>query len=264
MHEQEALKVGFIFEGAADEETIPVLVAQLISRSIELVSVTKQSSGWNDFRRPAPRDLRAGRRGPKWGMLRSYVKSLLIDEVQAIVIVADRDRDHSLGHGRTIAHKRWCILGENLPFDERPRLRLIDRTAAEAQVSRGQQCDACNLAPICFPDCVSDTYEADTVPVIIGIAKEMLEAWLLAQPEVVETVLWESLCEDDRSRCEDPESIPDPKKEIIRRYNGGGDLSQQQARCIAENPDFSAQAIRPICGSFERLAQDVGILVLIP
>ena len=261
MHEQELLKIGFIFEGPADEETIPVLVAQLLEQPIELVGLTKESSGWNDFRRPSPMDLRAGRRGPKWGMLRSYVKLLLIDQAEAVIIVVDRDSDDDFGHNDPFPHKRWCILGMNLPFEERPQLRLIDRARLDTEDLRGQLCRERSLAPDCFPDCLTDAYEAGTVPVIIGIAREMLDGWLLAQPHVVETVLWERLSEEDRMRCEDPESIRHPKKEITRRYNGGGDLSRQQAEDIAQHPDFSADAIRDVCRSFEHFTQDVHVLL---
>lgn len=264
MHDQDPLKVGYIFEGPGDRETIPVLVAQLLGRPIELIPLTKESSGWNDFRRPSPRDLRAGRQGPKWGMLKSYVKSLLIDEAKAVIIVADHDSDDDIGHDDPFPHKRWCSVGKNLPFEERPQLRLIDCAELETEDSRAQLCSECDLVPGCLPDCLADAYETGTVPVIVGIAKQMLEAWLLAQPDVVETVLWERLSDEDRERCEDPEAIPHPKKEIIRRYNGGGDLSQLQAERIGRNPVFSAQVIRAICESFERFVQDVTVLLPIP
>jgi hypothetical protein len=197
-------------------------------------------------------------------MLKSYVKLLLIDEAKAVIIVVDHDSDDDIGHDEPFPHKRWCLVGKNLPLDERPQLRLVDCAELDTEDLRGPLCNECSLAPDCFPDCLTDAYEASTVPVIIGIARQMLEAWLLAQPEVVETVLWDHLSDEDRKRCEDPESIRHPKKEIIRRYNGGGDLSQRQAERISQNPDFSAEAIRDACQSFERFAQDVYVLLEMP
>jgi hypothetical protein len=96
--------------------------------------------------------------------------------------------------------------------------------------------------------------DEDTIPVIIGIA-------VLAQPDVLESVLWDPLSPQDRARCGDPESIPHPKNEIVRRYNGGDDLSRQQAQEIAEHLDFQAIVIEQTCPSFARFAQDIRVLI---
>lgn len=264
MNQRQPLRIGYIFEGPTDKETIPDLVAQLLGQPIHVIPLRKQSSGWYDFRRPRPKDLRAGRHSPRWGMLKSYVESLLIKDAEAIVIVADQDEDDDIGHQDPFPHKRWCILGKNLPFVQKPQLRLIDRAELETSESRAELCDNCDLGPDCFPDCVAHDCDPGTVPVIVGIAKQMLEAWLLAQPDVVEAVLWEPLSNEDRKRCEDPESIRHPKKEVIRPYNGGVDLSQRQAELIGQNLDFSAEAIRDACQSFERFAQDVHVLLEMP
>ncbi len=278
MNQQEPLKVGYIFEGPTDKGTIPQLVTQVLGRPVEVIPLDKESPGLSDFRRPSPQDIRAGRRGPKWGRFKSYVKALLIKEAKVIVVVVDHDRDEDIGHAEPLPHKRWCILGQNLPFDEKSKLRLVDTAPPsdeadevdevddadeETPERRAPLCHARNLGPACFPDCVVEIYEAGTVPVVIGIAKQMLEAWLLAQPDVVVSVLWEPLSEEDRLRCETPETIPHPKNEIIHRYNGGGDLSRQQAEHIGGHPDFSAAVIEARCPSFARFAEDIRILLVV-
>lgn len=96
---------------------------------------------------------------------------------------------------------------------------------------------------------------------IIGIAVQMLEAWLLAQPHIVDSVLWDPpLSPEERTRCTEPEQICHPKNEIIRRHNGGSDLSQKQARQIGEHEDFSPEPIAERCPGFARFAQDVSVL----
>jgi hypothetical protein len=262
MNRRQPLRIGYIFEGPTDKRTIPELVKQLLERPVTMIPLRKMSSGWEDFRRPSPQDIRAGRRSPRWGMFKSYIEALLIEGAEAIVIVADHDADEDIGHQEPFPHKRWCMLGRNLPFDEKPDLRLVDtapqpgETETEPAQQRASLCEARGLGPDCFPDCVVDAYEEEAVPVIIGIAKQMLEAWLLAQPEVVEAVLWDPLSEE-------PEEIPHPKNEIIHRYNGGGDLSRQQAEHIGEHPDFSAAVIEARCPSFARFAEDVRILLVV-
>jgi hypothetical protein len=269
MNRRPPLRIGYIFEGPTDERTIPELVKQLLERPVTMIPLRKMSSGWEDFRRPSPQDLRAGRQSPRWGMFKSYVKALLIEGAEVIVIVADHDADEDIGHQELFPHKRWCMLGRNLPFNERPDLRLVDtapqpdEAGAEPAQQRVPLCEARGLGMDCFPDCVVAAYEDGIVPVIIGIARQMLEAWLLAQPEVVEAVLWEPLSDEDRARCEEPEKIPHPKNEIIRRYNGGGDLSGQQAEDIGGHPEFSAAVIEARCPSFARFAEDVRILLVV-
>ncbi len=199
---QQPLKIGCIFEGPTDRHVIPVLVSQLLKQPIELIPLRKTSSGWHDFKRPSPQDLRAGRRRPRWGMFQSYVKSLVIAGAEVIVVVADHDADEDIGHAEPFPHKRWCMLGQHVPFDTQPHLCLIDAAR------RAVMCQDHRLGPPCFPDCVTDVYKPDQLLVIIGIAKQMLEAWLLAQPDVVETVLWARLSAQDRARCQTPEAIP--------------------------------------------------------
>jgi hypothetical protein len=205
-------------------------------------------------------------------MFKSYVKALLIEEAKVIVVVADHDRDENIGHAEPFPHKRWCMLGQHLPFgeiDEEVELRLIDVVPQdevpdiEAHAYRAPQCESCGLGPACFPDCVVQAYESKTVPVIIGIAKQMLEAWLLAQPDVIASVLWEPLSDEDRARCETPEAIPHPKHEIVHRYNGYEDLSQQQAKRIGEHSEFSAAIIETRCPSFARFTADIRVLLTI-
>lgn len=269
MNQQESLRVGFIFEGPTDEETIPKLVSQVLDRPVEMIFLRKETTGWSDFRRPSRRDIDAGRRAPRWGMFKSYVKALLIEEAKVIVVVADHDGDEEIGHAEPFPHKRWCILGKNLPFDEKVELRLIDTVPkveepdVEVYDYRALQCERCGLGPACFPNCVVQAYEAETVPVIIGIAKQMLEAWLLAQPDVIASVLWQPLSDEDRARCETPEAIPHPKREIVHRYNGYEDLSQQQAKQIGEHSEFSAAIIETRCPSFARFAADIRVLLAI-
>lgn len=270
MNRRAPLRVGYIFEGSTDKATIPELVKQLLGRPVKMIPLRKISSGWGDFRRPSPRDLRAGRRSPRWGMFKSYVKALLIDKAEVIIIVADHDADEDIGHDKPFPYKRWCLLGGNLPFDERPQLRLVDGVhqpeGANMNVAerRAPLCNAYNLGWGCLSDCVEDVYETETVPVIIGIAKQMLEAWLLAQPKVVETVLREPLSEGDRARCAVPEEILHPKNEIIHCYNDDRDLSRSQAEVIGKHPDFSAAVIEKLCPSFARFAEDVHMLFMMP
>ncbi len=270
MNQQEPLKVGYIFEGPTDKGTIPQLVTQVLGRPVEVIPLNKESPGLSDFKRPSPQDIRAGQRSPKWGMFKSYIKALLIDGANVIIVVVDHDDDEDIGHAEPFPHKRWCILGQNLPFDEKSELRLIDTAPPSDEADdeadeepperRAPLCHDCSLGPACFPECVVESYEAGTVPVVIGIAKQMLEAWLLAQPDVVASVLWEPLSEEDRSRCTTPETIYNPKNEIIHRYNGGGDLSEQQAKEIGEHPAFSAAAIEARCPSFARFSADLRVL----
>jgi len=264
MEERHPIRIGFIFEGPTDEATIPVLVGQLLQRPIHIIPLKKLSFGWSDFKRPIPRDLRAGRRGSKWGTFQSYIQALLIEGAEVIIVVADHDNDEDIGQATPLPHKRWCILGQHLPFEIRSDLRLVDRSLSEAASGRAQVCSDCHLGPDCFPQCISEHYQAGTLPVVIGIARQMLEAWLLAQPEIVESVLWEALTEDERARCVMPEAIAHPKNEIIRRHNGGSDLSQSQADEIGRHRTFNAAAIEARCPSFARFAEDVRVLVVMP
>lgn len=255
------LRIGFIFEGPTDEETLPVLVAQLLGHPVQVVPLHKQSSGWDDFRRPSPEELRNGRRGARWGMFRSYVQALLIDGAEAIVVAADHDADEDLGQGTPFPYKRWCILARNLPFDREGALRLIDAAQLEDQEGPAHRSSLCAGRGLDgLSGRVIEAYDQDTVPVIVGIAVQMLEGWLLALPHVVESVLWDRLSDCDRARCVDPEAIHDPKSEIVRRCNGGDDLSRQQARQVAGHADFRAAVIEMRCPSFARFAQDVRAL----
>ena len=269
MEARQPLSVGFIFEGPTDTATIPVLVAQLLRRPVTVIPLTKQSSGWPDFRRPSPRDLRAGRRhGASWGMFKSYIQALLIAGAEVIVVVADHDNDEDIGQVAPLSHKRWCLLARNLPFDalpaDSPALQVIDCSASAAAPGRAQVCHDCHLGPACFPQCISAAYQPEYTPVVIGIAKQMLEAWLLAQPEVIASALWEPLSEEDVVLCETPEAIAHPKNAVVRRYNGGGDLSQNQAETIGQHPAFSAAVIEARCPSFARFAEDIRALVVMP
>jgi len=246
MDNQPPLRIGFIFEGPTDEETIPILVAKLLERPIDAISIDKQAPGFDDFKRPRPEDIRLGRHRPRWGMFRSYVIALLIEGVDAIVVVVDNDRDDP-------AYKRWCLLGRNLPFDGRP-IRLIDVS------DLAQYCEDEHLALNVLEEHLSKAHQDGTIPVIVGIAVQMLEAWLLAQPHIVESVIWESITQDRHAQCSNPEQITHPKKEIIRPHNGGSDLNQKQARQIGEHEDFNPEPIAERCPGFARFAQDVSVL----
>jgi hypothetical protein len=101
------LRVGFIVEGITDEETLPVLVEELLQQPVESVLIRKESGGLGDFKRPRRgRGLDLDRH---WGMLRSYIIALLIEGVDAVVIVVDNDSDAP-------TFKRWCLLAANLPY----------------------------------------------------------------------------------------------------------------------------------------------------
>jgi hypothetical protein len=250
MNDKSPLHIGFIFEGPTDQETIPVLVAKLLQRPIEVTPIEKEAPGFDDFKRPSPEDLRLRRHGPKWGMFKSYVIALLIEGVDAIVVVVDNDCDDP-------PYKRWCLLARNLPSDERP-IRLIDVS------DLAKYCKDIHLALGILEEHLSKAYQEDTIPVIIGVAVQMLEAWLLARPHVVESVLWDPLAPVERTRCIEPEQIRHPKNEIIHRHNGGSDLSQEQARQIGIHPDFTPGPIETACPSFARFAADIHILVDFP
>ncbi len=93
--------------------------------------------------------------------------------------------------------------------------------------------------------------------------KVLLAKWLLAQPHVVEIVLWdEAIPPEKRARCNHPEQITHPKNEMICPHNGGRGLRQEQARKIGEHPDFFPESIEATCPSFARFAQGVRTLVI--
>jgi len=247
MNDISPLRVGFIFEGPTEEETIPILVAKLLQRPVDAIPIPKQAPGFDDFRRPSPEQLRRGRRSPRWGMFKFYITTLLIKEVDAIVVVVDND-----GQEPKYA-KRWCLLSRKLPFDRYP-IRLVDVSDLAGR------CDEIHLALDVFKEHVTQVYQQGTTPVIIGVAVQMLEAWLLAQPHIVQGVLWEPISPKNRARCSNPEQIAHPKNEIIRPHNGGGDLSQRQAEQIGTHLEFAPGPIARACPSFARFARDVHIL----
>ena len=250
MNNTTPLRIGFIFEGATDEETIPVLVAKLLQRPVDSIPVHKQTGGFDDFRRcKQPDDSEsAPELARRWGKFKSYVIALLIKEVDAIIVLVDNDSNDP-------AYKRWCLLGRNLPFDGH-RIQLIDVS------DMAEHCDQVHLTLSIRERHIAQVRQPGTTPVIIGVAVEMLEAWLLAQPHVVESVLWEEIPPEKRAQCNHPEQITHPKNEMIRPHNGGGGLSQKQAREIGEHPDFFPEPIEAVCPSFARFAQ--GVRTLIP
>lgn len=249
METRRPLRIGFIFEGPTDQETIPVLVAKLLNRPVERIPFNKEAPGFDDFRRRRQGDNPNLNRA--WGMLKSYTIALLIQGADAVVIVVDNDREP--------LHKRWCLLGRNLPFEyPQRRIEWVDVSGQAAQ------CSNLYLTLDSLLDRILSTHQAGAVPIVIGVAVQMLEAWLLAQPEVVENVLWDSLSSQDRNRCVTPEAIPHPKNEIIHPHNGGDDLSQGQARQVGEYPGFSPEPIEAACPSFARFAADIRVLATIP
>jgi len=236
------LRIGFILEGVTDQETIPVLVTRLLQRRVDSIPVHKETGGFDDFKRRKRIGNPELRR--TWGTFKSYVIALLIEGVDAIVVVVDNDSDDP-------AYRRWCLLGRNLPFDGYP-IQLVDVSDLAAY------CDQVHLALDILGE--HKVHQENATPVVIGVAVEMLEAWLLAQPHVVESALWERIPPEKRARCNTPEQITHPKNEVIHPHNGGGDLSQEQARQIGEHPDFLPEPIETACPSFARFAEDVRVL----
>lgn len=244
MHDVPALRVGFILEGVTDQETIPVLVAKLIQHPIDSIPIHKETGGFDDFkRRKRVGDPEFKR---SWGIFKSYIIALLIEGVDAIVVVVDNDSDDP-------TYRRWCLLGRSLPFNGYP-IQLVDVS------DLAEHCDQIYLAMGILEERIGKAYQEGSIPVIIGVAVEMLEAWLLAQPHIVESVLWEPIPLERRTQCDNPEQIVHPKKEIIRPNNGGNDLSREQARQIAKHPDFSPGPVETACPSFARFAEDVRVL----
>lgn len=238
------LRIGFILEGVTDQETIPVLVTRLLQRRVDSIPVHKETGGFDDFKRRKRVGNPELRR--TWGTFKSYVIALLIEGVDAIVVVVDNDSDDP-------AYRRWCLLGRNLPFDGYP-IQLVDVSDLAAY------CDQVHLALDILGERIAKVHQENATPVVIGVAVEMLEAWLLAQPHVVESALWERIPPEKRAWCNTPEQITHPKNEVIRPHNGGGDLSQEQARQIGEHPDFCPEPIETACPSFARFAEDVRVL----
>jgi len=180
-------------------------------------------------------------------MFKGYVIALLIEKVDAIIVVVDNDCDHP-------AYRRWCLLGQNLPLNSYP-IRLVDVS------NLAKHCDQIHLALDTLGERIIRVYKEGVIPVIIGVAVEMLEAWLLAQPHVVESVLWEPIPPQERARCAHPEQILHPKNEIIVPHNGGSGLSREQACQIGAHPGFGPDPVEAACPSFARFAQDVRVLI---
>ncbi len=236
-------RIGFIFEGPTDQVTIPTLVEKLLEREIDPIPLQKEADGIDDFRRRKQGGNPTLDRA--WGMFKSYIIALLIQDAHAIIVVVDNDGDQPPG-------RRWCLLGRNLPFDGYA-IQLIDVSDLAAG------CGEMGLALNILAERIATVHREGSVPVIIGVAVEMLEAWLLARPHIVESVLWEPFTDEERTRCAAPEQITHPKK-IIRRHNRGSDLGQAQARQIGLHPEFAPQPIREVCPSFARFADDVRAL----
>lgn len=236
--DDDVLRIGFIFEGSTDEETIPVLVANLLQRPIYPIPVYKEAPGFDGLKRLKKK------KGKAWSVFKGYVIGLLIEEkLDAIIVVVDNDREP--------LYKRWCILGGNLPFEGYP-VRLVDASDWAALCKQAQRQDI----PTGY---ICKSRQAGVVPVVIGVAVEMLEAWLLAQPDVVEGVLWDSpILPERRARCAAPERILNPKDEIICPHNGGSGLSRKQAQRIGQG--LAPGPIEAACPSFARFANDVRIL----
>jgi hypothetical protein len=184
-------------------------------------------------------------------MFKSYVIALLIERADAIVVVVDNDRIEPP------YTKRWWLLGRRLPFEGYP-VRLVDASDVIAQ------CKQAHLELDDLEQYILKVRQEGIVPVIIGVAVQMLEAWLLAQPEVAENVLWEAITPARRALCMSPEQISHPKNEIIHPHNGGSDLTQTQARQIGGHPGFAPEPIEAACPSFARFAADIRILSTLP
>jgi len=76
METRRPLRIGFIFEGPTDQETIPVLVAKLLNRPVERIPFNKEAPGFDDFRRRRQGDNPNLNRA--WGMLKSYTINEII------------------------------------------------------------------------------------------------------------------------------------------------------------------------------------------
>jgi hypothetical protein len=252
----DTLRIGFIFEGETDLETIPALVAKIINHRITPVKIDKETNGFDDFKRRkqnrsfdtqrSSEDRQLTETQRPWGTLKSYIISLIIKGVDAIVIVVDND-------GETLP-KRWCQIASNLPYYE--PISVLDtcgRAGDAHQVNMQTEIHA-------VIDHILAQKGQGRIPIVIGVAVEMLEAWLLAQPEIVATVLWELFTPDELARCEHPEMITHPKNELIKNNNGGSDLSQKQARLIGQHANFSPVDIERRCPSFGLFVADVGAL----
>ena len=246
---QRPLTIGFIFEGPTEEETVPVLLAQILNREIEVKKINKQTPGFNDFKRPIRQPQRAELRG-SWGTLKSYILSLLILQVDAIVIVVDNDCEEPA------ILKRWSQFARNLPVGIRP-LQIIDCSrVVNESLEAGLEVPLVQHI-VCAP-------RPEQTPVIIGISVQMLEAWLLANPATFQSILWEPFTAQELQRCASPEQIADPVKEILSKRIGQDKLSQKQAKAIAAHPDFSPGPIEARRPSFVGFAGDVRSLAGLP
>jgi len=237
-------RIGFIFEGSTDQVIITTLVEKLLERKIDPIPLQKEADGIDDFRRRKRGGNPALDRA--WGMFKSYIIALLIEDAHAIIVVVDNDGDQPPG-------RRWCLLARNLPFDGYA-IQLVDVSDLAAR------CDEMGLALNLLAERITNVHREGSVPVMIGVAVEMLEAWLLAQPHIVESVLWEPLSDEERARCAAPEQIAHPKNEMVRPHNGRSGLSQAQAKQIAAHPEFAPRPIEGACPSFARFADDVRVL----
>ena len=98
-------------------------------------------------------------------------------------------------------------------------------------------------------------------PVVIGIAVEMLEAWLIACPEAFE----DSFGRPVRLKKK-PEEYQDPKREVVNRFLEDNTmhrvLTRELARRIVDSGHWDADKARRECPSlddfFERLSNAVG------
>lgn len=239
-----ALRIGFIFEGVTDLETIPVLVTKILDRPVTAVRIAKETNGFNDFKRRKQNGRLEIQRS--WGALKSYITALIIENVDAIVIVVDNDGETS--------PKRWCQIASNLPYYE--PVSVLDACGRAEDARRvNMQAEIQSII-----DHILLHKSEGRIPMVIGVAVQMLEAWLLAQPEIVSTVLWEPFTPDELAQCEYPERIAHPKNELIKNNNGGSDLSQKQARAIGQHENFSPVDIESRCPSFGLFAADVRAL----
>lgn len=99
-----------------------------------------------------------------------------------------------------------------------------------------------------------------TVSVVIGVAVEMLEAWLIACPEAFEAVFNHSLHSFLKSN-QLPESYPDPKRWVIipylHKYTAYQRLNREISQKIAQTEACQVEIIRQVCPSFEQFAGDL-------
>lgn len=84
---------------------------------------------------------------------------------------------------------------------------------------------------------------------VVGIAQEMIEAWLLADPAALSSIL------QTRGAESSPEDLPDPKSRL-------DELIDSARRAVGETYDELAkradlQTIRDRCGHFDRLADEI-------